>query len=85
MLIAEGFAGFEGVGGALAGFAFAAEADKRFAFEVEDVLLADELRGQSGPPVAATEQAKQELPSSSDEQGEAAEMAGQVRTNELAA
>ncbi len=45
MLVAEGFAGFQGVGDALVGFAFAAEADKRFAFEVEDVLLADELRG----------------------------------------
>src|SRR5215469_486459 len=42
--IAERFAGFEGVGDALLSFAFAAEGDEGFAFEVEDVLLGDGLR-----------------------------------------
>jgi hypothetical protein len=44
LLISQGLASFEGVGDALLGFAFAAEGDEGFAFEVEDVLLADELR-----------------------------------------
>src|SRR5579859_790042 len=42
-LVAEGFAGFEGVGDAGLGEFFAAERDERFPFEVEDVLFADEL------------------------------------------
>ena len=42
--IAEGFAGFEGVGDAGLGQFFAAKRDEGFAFEVEDVLFADELR-----------------------------------------
>src|SRR2546422_8418760 len=48
-LVAEGFAGFEGVGDALLGLAFAAEADEGFALEIEDVLLADHLRGGERP------------------------------------
>src|SRR5882724_12468800 len=43
-LVAQGFAGFEGVGDAGLGEFFAAEGDEGFALEVEDVLFADELR-----------------------------------------
>jgi len=43
-LVAEGFASFQGVGDALLSFAFAAEADEGFAFEIEQILFADELR-----------------------------------------
>src|ERR1700675_359008 len=43
-LVAEGFAGFQGVGDAFLGFLFAAEGDEGFTLEVEDVLFADELR-----------------------------------------
>ena len=42
--IPQGFAGFQGVGDALLGFALAAEADEGFALEIEQILLADELR-----------------------------------------
>src|SRR5579864_2869655 len=42
-LVAEGLAGFQGVGDALLSFLLAAEADEGFALEVEQVLLADEL------------------------------------------
>ena len=45
MLISERFAGFERVGDALLGFAFAAEGDEGFALQVKEVLFADELRG----------------------------------------
>ena len=43
-LVTERFAGFQGVGDAFLGFLFAAEGDEGFALEVQDVLLADELR-----------------------------------------
>ena len=43
-LIPQRLAGLEGVGDALLRFAFAAEGDEGFALQVEDVLLADELR-----------------------------------------
>src|SRR5579859_8052158 len=46
-LVAEGFAGFEGVGDAGLGEFFAAERDEGFTFEVEDILFGDELgRGE---------------------------------------
>src|ERR1700693_3780857 len=44
-LVAKWFTRFEGVGDALQGLAFAAEADEGLALEVEEVLLADQLRG----------------------------------------
>jgi len=43
-LVPQRFAGLESVRDALLRFAFAAEGDESFALEVEDVLLADELR-----------------------------------------
>ena len=42
--ISQGFAGFESVGDAFLSFALAAEADEGFAFEIEQILFADELR-----------------------------------------
>src|SRR5579884_2293308 len=42
--VTEGLAGFKGVGDALLGLLFATERDEGFAFEIKDVLLADELR-----------------------------------------
>src|ERR1700728_2927364 len=45
-LIAERLAGFQCVRDAFLGFSFTAEADECFAFEIEDVLLGDGLRGR---------------------------------------
>src|SRR3989441_11004699 len=46
-LVPQGLTGFQSVGDALLGFLFAAEGDEGFAFEIEDVLFADQLwRGQ---------------------------------------
>jgi len=43
ILIPQRLAGFERMRDALLRFAFAAEGDEGFAFEIEDVLLADQL------------------------------------------
>src|ERR1700722_9283533 len=43
-LIAERLARFQGVRDAFLGFSFAAEADERFALQIEEVLLGDSLR-----------------------------------------
>jgi hypothetical protein len=42
-LIAQGFAGFEGVGDALLSFLLSTERHKGFALEIQHVLLADRL------------------------------------------
>src|SRR5438477_192930 len=46
-LVSQGFAGFQSVSDAFLGFLFAAEGDKSFALEIENILFADHLwRGQ---------------------------------------
>ena len=52
LLVAEGFAGFEGEGDAFLGLLCAAQGEEGFAFEVEEVLLAD---GGAGGELAAAE------------------------------
>src|SRR5438094_7924560 len=43
-LVSQGFPGFQSVSDAFLGFLFAAEGDKSFALEIEDILFADQLR-----------------------------------------
>ena len=44
VLVSQGFAGFQCVGDALLGLAFATEADETLPFQIEQILFADELR-----------------------------------------
>src|SRR2546430_5978350 len=48
-LVSQGFAGFQSVSDAFLGFLFAAEGDKSFALEIEDILFADQLRRGQRP------------------------------------